>query len=67
MNIFEAVKVMEGGKKVARPKMSGYYLAILPRQNYIWQIGSAINPIVNALIFEPSIDDIKANDYTIVD
>ncbi len=66
MNFLEAVNLMGPDCKLTREKWTGFYLTILPGQNYIWSIGSpSATPVVNAVIYTPSVSDILATDWIV--
>lgn len=67
MNFTEAVDSMVDGNMVIRKNwQTGYALAILPKQTYIWSIAEGgSNPVINASIYIPKIDDIYATDWQI--
>lgn len=66
MNFNDAVNNMLNGKRMMRSNWQGYYVAIMPGQSYIWQVGSTntkIDPNVNA--YTASIEDIFATDWMV--
>jgi hypothetical protein len=66
MNFSDVVNHLIEGKRLARQSWNDYYIILLPHQGFIWQVGSP-NPraIINAVIYIPSFEDIRANDWFI--
>jgi hypothetical protein len=66
MNFMDAVNNMSSGKRMIRQGWAGFYLAILNNQNYIWNIGNGNDkPVINAILYTPTLDDILANDWMV--
>lgn len=64
MTLSEATTGMLLGKLAIRIGWAGYFLTILPNQNYIWSVGrGSSTPQVNAVIYIPSAEDILATDW----
>ena len=66
MNFSDAVNNMLLGKRLIRQTWAGYYVAIIPGQSYIWEIGNTnTKPEPNITTYTPSIEDIKATDWNL--
>jgi hypothetical protein len=66
MNFIDATNNMLAGKYLIRQSSSGEYCAIFPMQNYIWKIfPDSDKPIINAIIYTPSQEDILATDWIV--
>lgn len=63
MNFMDAVNNMINGKRVIRQPWAGFYLCILPNQDYIWSVGQDSKNSTNSGIYTPSKVDINANDW----
>lgn len=66
MDFMTAMQKIMGSFEVYRKSWSGYYVACLRGQSYLWKIGDT-NQIanINASIYVPSVDDIFANDWMV--
>lgn len=64
MTFNEAIKVMIHGSFTARKSWVEEYLAILPKQDYIFCFGKTKDPgALNAYVYTPSVSDINATDW----
>ncbi len=66
MNFMDAVNEMQAGKRLIRTIWTGFYVAILPNNSYIWTIpNSNTTATINASIYVASVDDMTAVDWQI--
>jgi hypothetical protein len=66
MNFTDAMNHLFEGKRVARQPWNDYYIMVLPHQAFVWQIGSSnMKAAINAVIYIPSVADIKSDDWFI--
>ena len=66
MDFMTAFNNMLLGKKMIRSGWTGFYIAILQNQTYMWSIANGLStPNINANAYTPSIADISATDWVI--
>lgn len=66
MGFMDAVSNMLAGKRLTRPAFTGFYIAILNNQSYMWSIpnsNAGDKPSVTA--FTASVDDVLATDWMV--
>ena len=68
MNFMEAVASLKMGKTCTRLSNQDSYIVLLQKQNYVWQVnGQPTQPAINATVYSPSIKDIEATDWIVVE
>lgn len=66
MKFMEAFQEMLKGNCCIRRGNLEWYIVIMPNQDYIWKVLTGTkNPVVPAMIYSPSIDEIEATDWLI--
>lgn len=65
MNFSDALFNMQEGRRMVRPNWIGNWVCILPAQKYIWNIAPSLGANINANIYIPTIDDLKAEDWIV--
>lgn len=66
MNFMDAVNNMQAGRRLIRQGWAGYYLTMLANQNYILNVANGNDkPVVNIVLYTPTIEDILASDWIV--